>query len=272
LHNDFKNSNVVFRNYDDEPQEFVFELEQRGKYKIRTRQIPVVIDFDFASVLVTQNRSNAGTNYTQAPEILIVMFLNHIGRAKRQDIGINEDWWSLGMTLYYWWTGSWCSKDVPRSLMRLYAREIADAFDVPYEDIKDKYWGENTLNELFRVYCITIQLEIPLVKHADKRFFSSEYLEYGAKYYMRKNPIFLDNFQLGLLQRLLSWNYRERDYHGEPWKLITEHFEVDSNAGTADYFAPLDPLKEQPHRDMYTNYDELSHQMICIQCGQWFNI
>ncbi len=220
-HNDFKPENIVFRNY-DHVHSFTFELQGIGQYRIRAQQIPVVIDFDFASVFVTQDKSAAGTRYTQPPEVLQTMFSVTLEEAFPRDVGEHDDYWSLGMVLYYWWTGSVKSKDWP-DFDAYVNSELVDRSGL------DSYWGVPALEQYGKAFCIVRQLGGTTTE-------TSPELVKAATEYNRLNPIMLNAFQTKLLRRLLSWDPKDRHYGGQPWKLITEHFsKLPLAAGIPDF-------------------------------------
>lgn len=209
-HNDFKIENIVFRNY-DRVREFTFELQGVAQYRIQSRQIPVVIDFDFASVFVTEDKTAAGTRYTQPPEVLLTMFKVEIEEAQTEDVGVHDDYWSLGIVLYYWWTGGKKWPDFTDYVDAQLAKNGTDRAEM------NTYWGYPALEEYAKAFCIVYQLGGETEADLD--------LIEAARQYERENPIMLNSFQHDLLRRLLAWEPRDRHYGNEPWKLITNHFE-----------------------------------------------
>jgi serine/threonine protein kinase len=221
-HADFKLENIVFRNYDEE-REFLFQLHEHGIYRISATQIPVVIDFDYASIAETIDKSAVGTQYTQPPEILLSRFLGEFENSEQHPkVGAHDDWWSLGIVLYKWWT---VSSKLP-GLFEAYRESIRQYYLLTDDELKGD-WGDLALKHMFRAYCIVKQLgeDVPVTHSVCFGGPRRSFLDMGATHYNRDNPISLCNFQIKLLKRLLSWNPKRRHYNGNPWKLVTEHFE-----------------------------------------------
>lgn len=248
-HGDFKCENIVFRNYGQDC-EFLFQLHAHGVYRVRAHQVPVIIDFDYASVAQTHDKTAVGTQYTQPPEILASRFLWHIEALNSDQVAAeHDDWWSLGMTLYKWWTVGRNSFRMPDSSYEAYVQSIFDTYLLSRDDesVCNGDWGLIALRNMFRAYCIVKQLggDISSVTPGCV-FFSGErrvFLEQGARQWRRENPVHFSNFQVKLLRRLLSWNPADRSYGGNAWKLITEHFEPVATFCKPDYCCT--PQKEE---------------------------
>lgn len=107
-HHDLKGENMMIR-ITAEAKEYVFELpDPQGPnptklYRFVSNIVPVVIDYDFASVYTTKgesSRNSGGTYYTRAPDSLLYSLYGEV--RKPLDFPYNAhayDYWSLGMCL-----------------------------------------------------------------------------------------------------------------------------------------------------------------------------
>lgn len=97
-HRDIKGENCVIRTY---PAKKTFTFESKNyKFKITTDRVPVFIDFDVCSFEPDSFFRNViGSLYTCPPGLLIAKF---VGEDQYDDK--TYDWWSLGITLFCWYT------------------------------------------------------------------------------------------------------------------------------------------------------------------------
>jgi serine/threonine protein kinase len=99
-HRDLKTGNIVVRNL-DKPESFrFFTTATQTSITFTSRFVPVVIDYDFASVYTTtteSDRNNVGTRHTAPPRALMAELL-HTPQTQRQEE--SYDWWSLGIVLF----------------------------------------------------------------------------------------------------------------------------------------------------------------------------
>lgn len=104
-HRDFKPDNCMYRIL---PQEQTFVLKFSGIHQIAvtTKIVPVPIDFDFASIFVTNgtSRNRMGTYYTAPIELQIEGFLKSLTSgidivSQPVPESISYDWFSIGMCL-----------------------------------------------------------------------------------------------------------------------------------------------------------------------------
>lgn len=104
-HRDLTEKNIVLRLY-DEPQTFMFPRKNNTLIGFTSRYVPVVIDFDFASVTSTtsQHRTNVGSRHTAPPYALMVdLFAYLYRRLKDGPTHVQEtlyDWWSIGIIIF----------------------------------------------------------------------------------------------------------------------------------------------------------------------------
>jgi len=97
-HRDIKGENCVIRTY-PEKQKFTFQTN-KYHFEIVTNRIPVLIDFDVATLEPDARFRHAmGTIYTCPPGLLIARF-----NETNQFDDKTYDWWSLGITLFGWFT------------------------------------------------------------------------------------------------------------------------------------------------------------------------
>jgi hypothetical protein len=106
-HHDLKGTNMMIRVTPD-VKEYVFEINNptgsKKYYRFFSPYVPVVIDYDFASVYTTKDessRNSGGTEYTRSPDALLYSLY---GEAyKTFDFTYNPngyDYWSLGISLF----------------------------------------------------------------------------------------------------------------------------------------------------------------------------
>lgn len=96
-HRDLKSDNIVFRTYNN-PKQFVFYYEKDYCFAFVTNRIPVIIDFDLASVSATlQSKMNTGTRYTAPPESILTK--NKLDPPFVKEHYIAYDYWSIGVCL-----------------------------------------------------------------------------------------------------------------------------------------------------------------------------
>lgn len=106
-HRDLKPANVVFRDMGS-PTQFLFQLGKDSWYLFKTRYVPVVIDYDFASIFVTntKTRYDGGTRTIIPPNQHITYLVRR--SQQRKFVGsmffddTSFDWYSLGLTILRW--------------------------------------------------------------------------------------------------------------------------------------------------------------------------
>lgn len=103
-HHDLKGDNIIMRQY-AEPMTFTFAITDR-QFVFTSRYVPVVIDYDFASVLTTKDseaRNTNGTPYTGSPDATLRHVMGMLTGAtpseEAEDVAGAYDWWSLGIVL-----------------------------------------------------------------------------------------------------------------------------------------------------------------------------
>ena len=150
-HRDLSRGNIMFRIL-EEPQAFVFEVAPNERYRISMTQVPVVIDFDFGSVAITnaaRRRSLTGTLEYCPPTLLAEKMRQMNDYFQHQSIGDEYDWWSLGVILIDWWTQG--KLNVPGGLAKLL---------VPKQHVPDWYvrCGEALLMALIYEFFLTARV------------------------------------------------------------------------------------------------------------------
>ena len=99
-HRDLKTDNIVVRIL-PKPESFrFFTSATKTSITFTSRFVPVVIDYDFASVYTTttkEDRNNVGTRHTAPPRALMAE-LFQTPQTEAQEA--SYDWWSLGIVLF----------------------------------------------------------------------------------------------------------------------------------------------------------------------------
>lgn len=101
-HHDLKAENIVFRKT-EEPRDYNFALDDRSYFHFRSRFVPVIIDYDFATLNVTENaldRIEPGTPYSSSPDSLLYKICLINGAEYNVAYYRHaHDWWSLGICI-----------------------------------------------------------------------------------------------------------------------------------------------------------------------------
>lgn len=108
-HRDLKPDNIILRKY-DRPMLFTFIKRNGIQVTFKSQYVPVVIDYDFASVVSTitlVDRENVGTRETAPPSALLVELFSYLfislpeDKKQTEEQEVSYDWWSLGINLFY---------------------------------------------------------------------------------------------------------------------------------------------------------------------------
>jgi serine/threonine protein kinase len=99
-HHDLKSGNILFKVL-PHPETYYFNLEA-NRYTFTSRLVPVVIDYDMASIELTQegdNRNAAGTLYTMPPDVCVAWVQRLHGESWNDTVAQQDlyDYWSLGI-------------------------------------------------------------------------------------------------------------------------------------------------------------------------------
>jgi len=223
-HGDFKRGNIVFRTYDP-PQRFTFRLNDRYTYSYEFYKVPVVIDFDFATIYSGTtppgDRLVLGTPQSVPPEALLVRLKLVMGATNVIESEY-DDWWSLGMVLFEYWNPRVQIGRRYNEQFKEYAAVVWSSFG---EDpagvtsaVKEREWLGHCMRRLFDAYLIIRGLyhrgEMP---EPPKYMYSEKALQILNN--IRPYGVMLNHFQVNILRQLLSWDPRERGKD-----LLTRHF------------------------------------------------
>ncbi|MBX9636389.1 MAG: hypothetical protein K2Q45_02420 [Nitrosomonas sp.] len=104
-HRDIKVENIILRaDIVSEPKAYAFyKNDVADPFCFVSRYVPVVIDYDFSTVLVSQrdeDRQVVGTRYTACPDSLIHFLLMEMESPPPPPTVQSYDWWSLGIVLF----------------------------------------------------------------------------------------------------------------------------------------------------------------------------
>lgn len=259
-HADFTVNNVVMRNYEQE-QTFTFELDKTHRFMIKTRQIPVVIDFDFSSVLVTdiKQQQDVGTALFQPPEALEAKVLEVWYEDPKFTEKLNQvtDFWSLGIVLFFWWVKELDNiNSIDKQSIQKYREAVKSNYKTSHNEKEEtpNYWETTGFIGLWNAYRVVTFLghTVP----TNSLFYSGQ----ARKILEQAPPIqstrpLLTNFQLNLLRRLLSWEPEERNQG-----LFTEHFQTAKFNEDAQYIDDPDVVS-RAHNSMSANYDDLKYKI-----------
>lgn len=100
-HRDLKPHNIVFRDMGRQ-RVFTFTLDDVMSFTFETRYVPVLLDFDFASIAITNDtmRRAGGTLRYLSPEFIIQKLKGRPEGTYHDNAGF--DMWALGVTLLSW--------------------------------------------------------------------------------------------------------------------------------------------------------------------------
>lgn len=181
-HRDVKPQNIVLREATKKetfkflygPQIFTFE----------SRLTPVVVDYDFASVLTTEDtehRKIVGTYFTAPPHALIYQIIRESESSDpnrlQDDIAIaSYDWWSLGITLFGLYLARKDVHNIALEQRMRYAKAIlsnmmaSQATEEDREEFKEILRAKRgILQELLRNLCFGAM--IASIVHEDGNFY-----------------------------------------------------------------------------------------------------
>jgi serine/threonine protein kinase len=107
-HRDLKIDNIVVRVLDKAESFLFYNSATETSVTFTSRFVPVVIDYDFASVATTTtwyDRTNVGTRSTAPPRALIAELYARVLTTRKPRVQTEEqqqsyDWWSIGIILF----------------------------------------------------------------------------------------------------------------------------------------------------------------------------
>jgi serine/threonine protein kinase len=249
-HHDLKSGNLMVR-HTDTPQTYHFTVEDTARerrlhYQFESKFVPVVIDFDFATVSTSENdndRNVGGTRYTCSPDAFVYL----LAREHSMNVAYAAevyDWWSIGICILEWL--------LPFKLWRLF-----NAYEKPFVDnalkrlpYKANPYNRELLGAFFRSCCFA-----SLVHNQSIRPPSIVYYDQIAKTdavwrgwdAVIQNDQDYKNVQsaiqrnvppqlLDILRQLLAWDPTVRNANNNPMNLIitSEYFNGNQTAQEAE--------------------------------------
>lgn len=252
VHKDIKEDNILMREYNSE-KTFDFELDDTV-YRLSTKYVPVVIDFDFGSVYITNTQYSIGTVSYAPPEIVLSVLCG-------VHISFNDysyDWWSFGMTIYH----------------LLFKNQEKYGFD---PDLIDKYVNYNVEKFSFLEEKTVKQMVLSIIQTTVIKKVISDtdratgYDELFKDFYDAKNNEILEDIlksvefriyrtalllaipdkYLNIMRMLLSWEPKKRHLGGSPWTYLNIFFSqfIYHGADDADFSYSAERGKEySPNR------------------------
>lgn len=267
-HHDLKLQNIMVRKYDI-AKTFQFVFKSKGVdviYKFTTDLVPVVIDFDFATVKTTEDyddRTRVGTRMTTSPQALAHTFFVENPTQFRVD---SNDWWSLGLTLYFYATqqdGGNIDKyfAIGAAFANSFGFTDGDEFDILSYFLVNMVFIETLTGEEFNNATMPHFNELVL----DKLEYWNK-MSIAMKKYEKPIIAKLDKNLLNLLVELFRWTSRD----GNDYMRLLAHtyfsnlrtFSVDKKIADT-YFTDSGPVSE--------NYQQLLQRTPllkeCLGCG-----
>lgn len=300
-HHDLKPENIVFRKTET-IQEYNFNWNSSLYFHIQTHYVPVVIDYDFASVKSTQDkifRNTVGTLYAGSPDAHLY-WIHHDNKLLYTK-PYNEDvldWWSLGFAIlelyvphlddqFYEERSNYTSFIMNPKNRRFSLRTSPDAFRVTM----------NRLHVFFFSCCVAA-----LFNESDSVVPPSEWYPNVQEFFppqysfsMNGNRRFVqlrnwlrnpkqDFVVREILPRLFSWEPSRRNFGGESWRFIEMfqhlaervpkegalyHFQGAPNMSKVDLPTTAYPLLAQPLKDLKcVGCSQREKLYVCTCCNQ----
>lgn len=235
-HGDLKPGNIVFRRYENGTR-FTYRWNDRRTYSFFSRAVPVIIDYDFGGVFVTNapDRRQMGTYYTIPPEVLIA-------RALDQPVPEYDDWWSLGIVLFEYWTNV--------RVFQYYEKEYEAWLGILNKGNRPWLRG---IFDAFMIFRIIHEDPLPFFPRYAP-FYRGEALAHLMS--IGRLGINIPHvYQINLLRQLLSWEPRERggpslfDHFTETEnRYLTPDFYYNDDAGRNVARAEMDAIDELKER------------------------
>lgn len=252
-HGDFKPANMGYRNL-EQPETKLFQL-----YDIRyavplSESVPVVIDFDFASVDVTRQKFfGIGTPETAPPEAVINTVINEWVE-EPLPIGPYPDWWSLGATLFLIWVPdfrSWLNESRQNKYSRAVWREIAGVTAGP-----PSAFVIRCISSVYaHVMMHALVMEEPLILH--RYFFEGAPLKIVTEdaiqmIQQHKMSFWRAPWKKALLSKLLSWHPEKRPISKDDFSSLFPNFADSqrSNRGADYHYGYTDTYRNQVFKKM----------------------
>jgi serine/threonine protein kinase len=227
-HGDLKRGNIVFRTYDP-PQRFTFRYNNRYTYSYEFTKVPVIIDYDFASLHGEQEaNSRLGTPVSVPPEGLWqTLHLVMGGRGNYERMAHYDDWWSLGVVLFDYWVGvaidKWVAPFYADYAEMIWVQQYCQPPSKFKAAIAKNEWLGMSLMRLLGAYVLVRGIYEPGEMPEPPAYLrDTVYSPCVQKAVLDKIPtygIMVNPFQRDLLRQLLSWNPRERGQD-----LLKRHF------------------------------------------------
>lgn len=239
-HHDLKSANILIRST---PQRVNYNFQIGDKngrfYHFESQIVPVVTDYDFASVETTQDtydRNFPGTRYTSPPDALLHLLIvdNDDWTTFPQDFVYNEDsydYWSLGICIF-----ELLSPYVLHVMFLKQGDDFAEAVFNMHPTLKRTDTNQGLLRDIFYGACfasVVSKTPFTTLQPPNEHFPVFQNIDWVAmnksvlpgKTYGALVELFHQQFPPGLkplVQRLLSWDTDVRNSGGYPMRLILE--------------------------------------------------
>ncbi len=258
-HHDLKPDNVIFR-LTDVPLMYTFRIADR-QFKFTSRYVPVVIDYDFATVFTSRdprNKDAAGTPSSVSPDAMIRTVLLNTSATTQEDakqelpdVMAAHDWWSIGVMLLQFHlphqAGSFfrlydafkANFVKPRMAYAKHVYDIIEKQPQRYTLTPDNSKMVATALSYFPIACLLACLaedgdtleppaDCPSYVHRDVFFDNMplldsflQTLEYQE---LRTEYAKLTRGLRDILRMLLSWYPERRSYMGRPYMFLFESY------------------------------------------------
>lgn len=234
-HHDLKAENIVFREL-KQPAAFTFTVDGRAVH-FKTRFVPVIIDYDRATVNVSldeHDRHELGTYYTTSPDTLLYWLCKHNGIPYTMPYNRDaHDWWSLGATLLGTYQRRLWSRF--ESVGAKYAKHVlSESRNMGFRP-DQRARNEEYLQALFYSCCIasiiagTKNVRPPSEWYPYTQALFPPTWTFDPDGYEPYNDLFVwvyrqHNYEMThMMKRMLSWNPSARNHGGDPMEYV-RHF------------------------------------------------
>lgn len=278
-HHDLKPPNILFR-FTRRAKEYYFALENaqvKWYFRFRSRFVPVIIDYDFATVNVTQNKADrvdVGTLYSSSPDSLLLKACttNGVPYGTHMYYAHAHDWWSLGICFLelfvpnlYNFFGDECDA---------FADRIMQTPPFPVKNDSRRYF-----KNFYFACCIAsvfageerILPPSEYYPYVQQMFQSAESVASTPEYQMLAKWVAEPSNRsvVDLLKQLLHWVPNKRDYSNRGWGHLVRF--VKMHAAPPD--VPIDSFEFRSTMSPLTPWDVqefplLKHPLECATCLQ----